>query len=117
MSYFFKIAQLQQDAIGAYTYSSCHLRATHRASPAKARARRAFPLFHSQITGKGETCSYTIMCTCGAPVYYTDHVVHDVILSGLYDIDIRAWLFWNKASEPTLTAVVAKPEVKIAATK
>ena len=57
------------------------------------------------------------MCTCGAPVDYPDHVVRKVILSGLLDIDIRAWFFCYKASEPTLTSVVAKPEVKIAATK
>ena len=48
-----------------------------------------FRTFTAKVRGKAETCSYTTSCTCGAPVDYTDHVICDVILNGLYDSDIR----------------------------
>ena len=47
------------------------------------------PAFTAKVWGKAETCSYTASCTCGASVDYTDHVIRDVILNGLYDTDIR----------------------------
>ena len=48
-----------------------------------------FRTFTAKVRGKAETCSYTTSCTCGASVDYTDHVIRDVILNGLYDSDIR----------------------------
>ena len=48
-----------------------------------------FRTFTAKVRGKAETCSYTASCTCGASVDYTDHVIRDVILNGLYDTDIR----------------------------
>jgi len=48
-----------------------------------------FRIFTAKVRGKAETCSYTITCTCGASVDFTDHVIRDVILNGLYDTDIR----------------------------
>ena len=48
-----------------------------------------FRTFTAKVRGKAETCSYTASCTCGASVDYTDHVIRDVILNGLYDSDIR----------------------------
>ena len=48
-----------------------------------------FRTFTAKVRGKAETCSYTASCTCGASVDYTDHVIRDVILNGLYDSDMR----------------------------
>ena len=48
-----------------------------------------FRTFTAKVRGKAETCSYTASCTCGASVDYTDHVIHDIILNGLYDTEIR----------------------------
>ena len=48
-----------------------------------------FRTFTAKVRGKAETCSYTTSCTCGASVDYTDHVIRDFILNGLYDSDIR----------------------------
>ena len=47
-----------------------------------------FRTFTAKVRGKAETCSYATSCTCGASVDYTDHVIRDVILNGLYDCSI-----------------------------
>ena len=48
-----------------------------------------FRAFTAKVRGRAETCSYSTARTCGRSVYYTDHVIRDVILNGLYDTDIR----------------------------
>lgn len=48
-----------------------------------------FRTITAKVRGKAETCSYTTTSTCGASVDYTDHVIRVVILTGLYDTDIR----------------------------
>ena len=48
-----------------------------------------FRSFVAKVRGKAETCSYAAKCTCGADVNYTDHVIRDVILNGLFDTDIK----------------------------
>ena len=49
---------------------------------------KPFRTFTAKVQGKAETCSYTTSRTCGASVDYTDHVIRDVILNGLYDSNI-----------------------------
>ena len=60
----------------------------YRASPTKAED-EPFRTFTAQVRGKLETCSYTTLCTYDASVDYTDHIICDVILNGLYDTNIR----------------------------
>ena len=48
-----------------------------------------FRAFTAKVRGRAETCSYSTACTCGRSVDYTDDVIRDVILNGLYDTDIR----------------------------
>ena len=48
-----------------------------------------FRAFASRVRGKAETCSYAAVCRCGQPVDYTDHIVRDVLVNGIYDSDIR----------------------------
>ena len=45
--------------------------------------------FAAKVRGKAETCNYVTNCTCGDSVDYTDNIIRDVILNGLYDMDIR----------------------------
>jgi len=49
----------------------------------------SFRAFASRVRGKAETCSFSTACTCGLDVDYTDHVIRDVLLSGMVDPDIR----------------------------
>ena len=50
---------------------------------------KTFRIFTAKIGSRAETYSYANKCTGGALDDYTDHVILDVILNGLYDRDIR----------------------------
>ena len=45
--------------------------------------------FAARVRGKAETCAFTASCPCGQSVDYTDNIIRDVLLNGLYDDDIR----------------------------
>ena len=49
----------------------------------------AFRAFTARVRGKAETCAYTAVCECGKNVDYTDHIIRDVLINGIYDSDIR----------------------------
>ena len=49
----------------------------------------AFRAFTARVRGKAETCSYSTTCACGQDVDYTDHIIRDVLLNGIYDTEIR----------------------------
>ncbi|XP_048576277.1 uncharacterized protein LOC125557593 [Nematostella vectensis] len=49
----------------------------------------SFRSFTAKVRGKAETCAYNAKCSCSRPVDYTDHVIRDVIINGLYDNEIR----------------------------
>ena len=48
-----------------------------------------FRAFTARVRGKAETCAYSADCECGKTVDYTDHIIRDVLLNGIYDSDIR----------------------------
>ena len=48
-----------------------------------------FRAFAARVRGKAETCAFSAACTCGNNVDYTNHVIRDVLLSGIADPDIR----------------------------
>eukprot|EP00794_Sanderia_malayensis_P015539 gene15539-17124_t len=49
----------------------------------------SFRAYSARVRGKAETCSYGAKCECGKVVDYTDHIIRDVLLNGIYDTDIR----------------------------
>ena len=49
----------------------------------------SFRTFTARVRGKAETCAFNTKCNCGKEVNFTDHVIKDVLLNGLYDPDIR----------------------------
>ena len=49
----------------------------------------AFRAFAARVRGKAETCKFRATCDCGKSVDYTDHVIVDVLLSGISDPDIK----------------------------
>ena len=49
----------------------------------------AFRAFAARTRGKAETCEFRARCGCGQSVDYTDHVIVDVLLSGISDPDIK----------------------------
>ena len=52
-----------------------------------------FRAFASRVRGKAETCEFvaSALCKCGQTnlVDYTDHMMRDVLIAGIYDPDIR----------------------------
>ena len=46
--------------------------------------------FAARVRGKAETCSYTTKCHgCDADVDFTNHMIRDVLIAGISDLDIR----------------------------
>ena len=45
--------------------------------------------FTARVRGKAETCAYIAVCECGKDVDYTDHIIRDVLINGIYDSHIR----------------------------
>ena len=48
-----------------------------------------FRVFAARVRGKAETCAFAAKCECGKGVDYTNHVIRDVLLGGIFDPDIR----------------------------
>lgn len=48
-----------------------------------------FRAFAARVRGKAETCAYMTTCRCGLKADYTDHIIRDVLINGIYDSDIR----------------------------
>ena len=45
--------------------------------------------FAARVRGKADTCAFTVDCTCGLKVNYTDHMIRDTLLNGIADDEIR----------------------------
>ena len=50
---------------------------------------KPFCAFGARVRGKADTCAFTIDCTCGLKVSYTDHMTRDTLLNGIADDEIR----------------------------
>ena len=48
-----------------------------------------FCAFAARVRGKADTCAFTIDCTCGLKINYTDHMIRDTLLNGIADDEIR----------------------------
>ena len=49
----------------------------------------AFRAFSARVRGKAKTSSYSATCKCSQTLDYTDHIIREVLLNGIYDPDIR----------------------------
>ena len=47
-----------------------------------------FCAFAARVRGKADTCAFTIDCTCGLKVNYTDHMIRDTLPNGIADDEI-----------------------------
>ena len=47
-----------------------------------------FCAFSVRARGKADTCTYSVSCTCGKCVNFTDAIVMDVLIAGVSDLDI-----------------------------
>ena len=45
--------------------------------------------FAARVRGKAETCCYKVKCSCSLDVDFTDCIVRDVLVAGIYDLEIR----------------------------
>ena len=50
---------------------------------------KLFRAFAARVRGKADTCAFTVDCTCGLKVNYTDHMICDTLLNGIADDEIR----------------------------
>ena len=48
-----------------------------------------FRAFATRVRGKADTCAFTVDCTCGLKVKYTDHMICDTLLNGIADDEIH----------------------------
>ena len=48
-----------------------------------------FRAFAARVRGKADTCAFTIDCTCGLKINYTDHMIRDTLLNAIADYEIR----------------------------
>ena len=77
----------------------------------------AFRKFASRVRGKAETCEYetSVVCRCTevVSVNFTDHIMRDVLLAGIYDADIRRKMYGiDRILEHPINDVVAAVEKK-----
>ena len=49
-----------------------------------------FRAFAARVRSKADTCAFTVDCTCGLKVNYTDHMIRDTLLNGIADREIIA---------------------------
>jgi hypothetical protein len=72
-----------------------------------------FRTFAARVRGKAETCSFSAKCECLKEVDYTDHMIRDVLLHGIYDSDIRREVLGvTNILEKTVNDVIALVENK-----
>ena len=76
-----------------------------------------FRKFASRVRGKAETCEYEIQtaCECGkvTNVNFTDHIMRDVLLAGIYDADIRREMYGiDKILQQPVNDVISLVEKK-----
>ena len=77
----------------------------------------AFRKFASRVRGKAETCEYTtsVECQCNRTidVNFTDHIMRDVLLAGIYDADIRREMYGiDRILQQPVNDVIAMVEKK-----
>ena len=77
----------------------------------------AFRKFASRVRGKAETCEYetSVLCQCTKVnnVNFTDHIMRDVLLAGIYDADIRREMYGiDRILEHPINDVIATVEKK-----
>ena len=72
-----------------------------------------FRAFAARVCGKADTCAFTIDCTCGLKINYTDHMIWDTLLNGIADDEIR-WEIFGSADLLTraVNEIVALVESK-----
>jgi len=82
----------------------------------------AFRKFAARVRGKAETCEYYTSFTCQkttcthvSNVDFTDHIMRDVLLAGIYDADIRREMYGVESiltqSINTVISMVEKKEM------
>ena len=48
-----------------------------------------FRSFAARVRGKADKSAFSADCSCGLKVNYTDHMIRDTLLNGIFDFDIR----------------------------
>ena len=73
-----------------------------------------FRSFSSRVRGKAETCGFstTSVCDCGKSnsVDYTDYIIRDVLVAGIYDADIRIVVLGVDITDKSVNEVIGLVE-------
>ena len=80
----------------------------------------AFRNFASRVRGKAETCEYEVEVRCSNSgcnqankINFTDHIMRDVLLAGIYDADIRREMYGvDNILEQAINQVISLVEKK-----
>ena len=70
-------------------------------------------LFSARLKGQANICKFSVECPdCRKNIDYTDHIVHDCIIRGISDDDIRLDVLGNQNQDMNQDALVAYIESK-----
>ncbi|RDH89254.1 MAG: hypothetical protein DIZ77_16200 [endosymbiont of Seepiophila jonesi] len=68
--------------------------------------------FTARVKGQADLCQFTQKCTCTKEVRYTDEMVRDVIIRGLYDQDTQREVLGMQEQDMELDALIKLLEAK-----
>ena len=68
--------------------------------------------FTARVKGQVDMCKFTKQCTCTNTVRYTDKMVRDVIIRGLYNQDTQRDVLGMQEQDMQLDALIKLLEVK-----
>ena len=68
--------------------------------------------FTARVKGQADLCQFTKQCTCTNTVRYTDEMVRDVIIRGLYDQDTQRDVLGMQEQDMQLDALIKLLEAK-----
>ena len=68
--------------------------------------------FTARVKGQADLCQFTQKCTCTNTVRYTDEMVRDVIIRGLYDQDTQRDVLGMQEQDMQLDALIKLLEAR-----
>ncbi|XP_066910175.1 uncharacterized protein [Clytia hemisphaerica] len=68
--------------------------------------------FAARIKGQAGICKYILTCQCEREINYSDHILRDVVVQGLYDNDIQLDLLSDQNQDMSLEEVLQFVEKK-----
>ena len=68
--------------------------------------------YEARLRGQANVCQFLIKCVCNSDVNYTDQVIKDVLVRGLYDHEIQTDILGHENQDMSLASIVGLIEAK-----